>query len=238
MLLSALGQLYGAKLQADAMKDSAQAQVQGQRDAIAEQRQAYGDVSPYYEPYAQAGLQGLLGMGGDFTTDMGQFNYDKDVNDFLDPSMQFQQEQMNRALQQSAIANNDVMSGGFAKELAKYNAQLAQTDYGNATNRMNNDKSFVYKQFMDEFNNRANNNILKMNQYQNLANLGQNAVSGLSNLRTGVANNVSQNLQNIGQARGYGAQADGMVYGQAVQNYTSPQNMMALASMGAKLGGM
>ena len=225
-LASLGGGIYGAKLQADAMRDSARQQRIGQERAMQEQRDAYGEIAPMYEPYRQAGLEGLAGMGGDFSTQMGEFNYDKDVSDFLDPSMAYQQDQMRRNMEQSAVANSELHSGGFAKALQDRGAQVAQMDYGNAYNRMTNDKATTYQQFMDRFQNKRANNQLRLTQLQNMSTIGQNAVSGLSNARTGNANQVSANLQNIGTAQGYGAQANGMVYGQALQNLTSPQNLM------------
>ena len=225
-LASLGGQLYGAHQQAEAMKASARAQERGQIRAIEEQRQAYGDIAPMYQPYQQAGLQGLAGMGGDYSTEMGDFEYNQDVNNFLDPSMQFQQQQMRDAMEQSAVARGGLQSGGFAKALQDRAGQFAQTDYGNAYNRMTQDKQGAYQQFMDRFASRRANNQQRLSQMQNLATLGANSTSGLANLRTGTANNISTNLQNIGTAQGYGAQAGGMAYGQAVQNMTSPQNLM------------
>ena len=236
-LLSLGGQLFGASSQADAMRASARAQAEMQRQAIAEQRRAYGEIKPYYEPYMQTGQQGLQGMQGDFSTQMGNFDYNKDVNSFLDPSMQFQQDQMNRALQQSAIARNGMNTGAFAKELGRYNSQLAQTDYANANQRMQTDKNFAYQNFMNDFASRQSNNQLRLQQFQNMANMGQNAVSGLSNARMGQATNIASNMGNIGQAQGYGAQAGGMAMGQTVQNLTSPQNLMGMYSMYKELGG-
>jgi hypothetical protein len=240
-LIALAGQLYGAKLQADGMRDSARAQERGQERAIQEQRDAYADVAPLYEPYQEAGLQGLSALGGDYSTQMGEFEYGKDVSDFLDPSMAFQQQQMRDALEQSAVARGGLQSGGFAKALQDRSAQLAQTDYGNAYNRMAQDERNVYQQFMDRIANKRANNQLRLNQMTNLASVGQNATSGLANLRTGNANNISQNLQNIGTAQGYGAQAGGMAYGQAIQNLTSPQNLMGMAqtynSLANPLGG-
>lgn len=224
--ISTLGGMYGANKQANAIRDSARAQAEGQRRAIEEQRQAYSDIAPMYDPYRQAGLQGLAGLGADYSTQMGNFEYDKDVSDFLDPSMAFQQQQMQDAMEQSAIARGSLQSGGFAKALQDRSAQVAQTDFGNAYNRMSQDKQGAYQQFMDRFASRRANNQMRLNQMTNLASVGQNAVSGLANLRTGTATNVAQNLQNIGTAQGYGAQAGGMAYGQALQNMTSPQNMM------------
>ena len=227
-LTSLGGQIFGAKSQADAMRASARAQAEGQRRAIEEQRQAYGDIAPMYQPYQQAGREGLAGLGADYSTEMGDFEYNQDINDFLDPSMAFQQQQMLDAMQQSAIARGGLQSGGFAKALQDRSAQLAQTDYGNAYNRMSQDKQGAYQQFMDRFASRRANNQQRLSQMTNMASVGQNATSGLANLRTGNANQISGNLQNIGTAQGYGAQAGGMAYGQALQNITSPQNLMGM----------
>ena len=220
------GQLYGSYQQAEAMKASAKAQERGQQRAIDEQRQAYADVAPNYDPYMQAGLTGLAGMGEDYSTEMGDFEYNKDISDFTDPSRAFQEQQMYDAMEQSAVAKGGLQSGGFAKALQDRAGQFAQTSYGQDVNRMNQDKATSYQQFRDQFASRRANNQQRLNQMQNMAQMGQQATSGLSNLRTGNANQISGNLQNIGTAQGYGAQADGMVYGQAIQNMTSPQNLM------------
>jgi hypothetical protein len=225
-LASLAGGMFGANQQAKAMRAAARAQERGQQASIDEQRQAYSDVAPMYEPYKQAGLQGLSALGNDYSTEMGEFEYGKDVNDFLDPSMAFQQQQMQNAMEQSAIARGNLQSGGFAQALQDRAGQFAQTDYGNAYNRFSSDKQGAYQEFRDRTANRRANNQMRLNQMNNLASVGQNAVSGLGNLRTGNANNISANLQNIGTAQGYGAQAGGMAYGQALQNLTSPQNMM------------
>jgi hypothetical protein len=224
--ISMLGQYLGGNQQAEAMKASAKAQERMQREAIAEQRQAFDDVSPNYDPYMQAGLQGLQGMGQDYSTDMGEFEYNKDISDFSDPSRDFQMQQMQDAMEQSAVAKGGLQSGGFAKALQDRAGQFAQTSYGQDYNRMNQDKATSYQQFRDQFASRRANNQQRLNQFQNMAQMGQQATSGLANLRTGNANQISGNLQNIGTAQGQGAQADGMVYGQMVQNMTSPQNLM------------
>lgn len=225
------GSIYSANKQASGARASARAQEEGQRRAIEEQRRAYSDIAPMYAPYSQAGLTGLSGMQGDFTTDMGSFEYGRDVNEFLDPSMSFQQDQMRNQMEQSAVARGGLQSGGFAKALQDRAGQVAQMDYGNAYNRMTQDKATTYQQFMDQFQSRRANNQLRLNQFQNLASMGQNATSGLANLRTGNANQISGNLQNIGTAQGYGAQAGPMAMGQAVGNLTSPQNLMGMYQM-------
>lgn len=230
-LTSLVGGMYGANQQADAMRASAAAQERGQLRAIEEQRQAYSDIAPMYEPYSQAGLTGLSGMQGDFGTEMGQFEYDKDISDFSDPSRAFQMQQMQDAMEQSAVSRGGLQSGGFAKALQDRAGQFAQTSYGQDYNRMAQDKATTYQDFMNQFQNRRANNQLRLNQFQNLASIGQNATGNLANLRTGNANQIGANLQNIGTAQGYGAQAGGMVMGQAIQNATSPQNLMGAYQM-------
>ena len=238
-MISLLGQGIGAYLQSEGMKDSAKAQERGIQAGIDEQRQAYQDVAPSFQPYSNLGLTGLAGMGQDYSTEMGDFEYGRNVNDFLDPSMAFQQKQMQDAMEQSAVARGGLQSGGFAKALQDRSAQLAQTDYGNAYNRMNQDKANSYQQFRDQFASRRANNQQRLNQMQNMVQIGQGANTNLANLRTGNANQIAQGMQNIGQVQGYGAQAPSMVYGQAIQDATSPQNMMGMAQMGGKLiGGM
>ncbi len=230
-LASLAGGAYGAHLQAKGMRDAAREQTRGIQLGIDERNQAYQDIAPMYEPYSQAGLTGLSGMQGDFTTDMGQFDYDKDVSDFLDPSMAFQQEQMRNQMEQSAVSRGNLQSGGFAKALQDRSGQVAQTYYGQAVRDKNQDQATTYQQFMDQFQGRRANNQLRLNQFQNMASIGQNATGNLANLRMGTANQNAGSMQDIGTSQGYGAQASPMVYGQAIQNATSPQNLMGAYQM-------
>lgn len=251
---STLGSVVGNYLGAEAQKDSARIQQRALEQALREGKQLYGqageqlqqgytDVANMYDPYAKVGTTALSQLaGGDFTTPVGEFAFKGDVNQYLDPSMKYQQEQAQRALEQSAIARGGLLSGGTAKALQNQAMQFAQTDYGNAYNRMQNDKNFAYQQFRDKFAQQQANNAIRMQQLQGLTNIGQNATGSMAQARQGLASNqanLNQNLanmnagmlQDISQARAMKVSAYPMANANIVSQVTSPQNMSALGSL-------
>ena len=198
----------------------------------------YDDVQGMFDPYSQAGLTALGQIQeGDFTTDMGQFEYGKDVNEFLDPSMAFQQKQMQDAMEQSAVARGGLQSGGFAKALQANSAQLAQTDYGNAYNRMNQDKATSYQQFRDQFASRRANNQQRFSQLQGLNQMGFDANRGMSNARMQQAQGQAQGYNQLGQAQALADTGYSTAMNQGFQNATDPNRVAGIAGSVMKMGG-
>lgn len=203
----------GSYFQAEAAKDAARAQQRAVQAGIDEQRQAYKDVSPYYDPYIEGGAtaQNILMSGiesGAFDTpQMGQFDYSGDVQQFLDPSMQYQQQQAQRALEESASAGGALRSGATMRALQNQAQDYAMQDYGNAFNRMTQDKNFAYQQFMNEFANKAQGVQNRYNQLQQISGAGLSAAGGKANLRTGNANNITNLQGQMGNARAAQAMA-------------------------------
>ena len=201
-----LGGLLGGMGAQSAQEADAQLRKEMMERQIAEQRQAYSDVSPTYQPYMDAGQQGLAGLSElgrtagqyDFTPE--QFQYGKTTQDFLDPSMDFQQDQMRRQLEASSAMGGNLLSGGALKELQGRGAQLAQTDYANADQRMMNDKRFAYGSFMDNANARRQALQQGFQNRMGIANqqagLGQFGTSGNANARIGVGNNIGSAIGN------------------------------------------
>jgi hypothetical protein len=114
--------------------------------------------------------------------------------------MDFQQDQMRRQLESSAAAGGNLLGGGALKELQSRGAQLAQTDYGNAHNRMMNDKQFAYGSFRDNANAKIASLQQGLNNRMNIANqqtgLGQFGTSSNANARMGVASNIGSAIGN------------------------------------------
>ena len=223
-----LGNLLGGMGASDAAKASAQAQERMLERQIAEQRAAYGDVAPLFQQYGQAGNAGLAQLLGldplQYQTELGQFQFDGDVMDYLDPSMAFQQEQARKAIEQSGVASGLYGSGGTLKALQDRSMQLAQTDYGNAFNRMQTDRNFAYKQFLDDFTNRRANAAdlygRQLNLGSLLTNVGQSAATGQANARMGVGSNISNAMGATAPALARSAEV------QAAAPYATGQNIL------------
>jgi len=198
----------------------------------------YDDVSEMYSPYSQAGLTALGQIQeGDFTTDMGQFGYDKNVQDFLDPSMAFQQQQMQDRMEQSAVANSNLISGGFAKELSDRQGQLAQTYYGQAMQDMNRDKASSYQQFRDQFASRRANNQQRFAQLQGINQMGFDANRGMSNARMQQAQGQAQGYNQLGQAEALAQTGYSTAMNQGFTSATDPNRVAGIVGSVFKGGG-
>ena len=253
-----LGSLLGGFGAQSAQEADARLRKQLLERQIQEQRQAFADVAPSFDPYMRQGEMGLRGLETlgrtqeDYDYTPSQFEYQGQVQDFLDPSMEFQQEQMQRALEASGASAGNLLSGGALKELQNRSAQLAQTDYGNAYNRMQNDKRFAYGQFMDYANAKRMANADAFNRRMNVAQQqigqGQFGTSGRANARMGVASNIGEQIgaqiNPMAQNAQVGASApyvmgQGVLGGlvnqdtmRALGSYITPQSQAPQANMG------
>jgi hypothetical protein len=229
---------YESKWAGEDAEQAGQIQADYAQRALDAGQAGYDDVSEMYSPYSQAGLTALGQIQeGDFTTDMGQFEYGKDVNDFLDPSMAFQQEQMAKNMQQNAVARGSYASGGFDKALQDRGAQLAQTYYGQARQDMANDKASSYQQFRDQFASRRANNQQRFAQLQGINQMGFNANQGMSNARMQQAQGQGQGYNQLGQAQALADTGYSTAMNQGFQNATDPNRVAGVAGSIMKMGG-
>lgn len=147
----------GNKAKMDAYRAAANAKIDADK-----QTQTTGDA--YYDSIIKA----LSPEAATYTSDlaslraanqatpltMGAFDTSKyNVQNYLDPSMAWQQAQAAKAIDQSAAARGGMFSGtgATAKALQDRATQLAQTDWGNAFSRMSSDRATNYGMFKDKF---------------------------------------------------------------------------------------
>lgn len=204
----AVGKMAGGYFQGEAAKDAARIQARAQRDIMRRQEEAYNDLAPMYDPYIERGTEAFDRMSsgvlsGEFDRpEYGKFEYDQTAMDFLDPSMQYQQQMAQKALEESAAAGGGLRSGATLGALQQQAQDYAMTDYGNAFNRMTTDKNFAYNQFNNEFDQAAARINDRYNKFKDLSNTGIQAQGNLQNLRTGTEANVAQNMANIAGYQG------------------------------------
>lgn len=173
---------------------------------IAEGKQAYSDVAPTFDPYIQAGQEGISGLSnlsanaGNYDYTPQEFQYQGQVSDFLDPSNEYAGDQAMRALQASQAAQGGLLSGGAMKELNQQQFGMGQQGYQQAFNNMNTDSNQKYSRFMDFANqtrdsmqNSFNNRFQVANQQTGL---GQFGVGQNANARMNVANSAQSAIGN------------------------------------------
>jgi hypothetical protein len=222
-LIAGTAALAGGAIAAGGAKKAARAQEQAARDAQAANERALERQIGLQEPFRQAGLTAqeqimqLLGIGGDASAaGYGSLAKPFSQTDFeQDPGYAFRQAEGMRALERSASARGNLLSGGTLRGIQRFGQDLASQEYGNAFNRYQIERS------------------ARLNPLQSLMGSGQSA----TNVTTGNIGQSSQNQQaNIlgaGQARasGYVGQANALSgalgsIGQAAASYPLMQAQM------------
>lgn len=239
--------IIGAYQEGEGAKDLAQANVEGGRQAQGLYSNAMNQLLGLYQPQQAMGAQGmanlneLVGEAFRQPTEQDRFNMQFDVNEYLDPSIAYQQDQARRQAEQSAVATGGLMSGGMAKQLQEQAMNIGQQGYQNAFNRgraMTGDK---YREYQDYLNNSNQQRQQRMGNLSSLIGqqIGQGNVGtqGMANAQQfgtqGMARGIGQEYQGIGERRASGnLQAGGMLRG------AGDLENMGWEALGKTMGGM
>jgi hypothetical protein len=193
----------------------------------------YLGIKDSYAPLSALLPGAIEGMQGNFDVDMGEFNYGKTAQDFLDPSIAYQQDQMGRQIEQSAATRGNLLSGAAQKALQKNASDLAMRDYGNAYTRMESDKQFGYNDYINQFKAKTDNTNRKMEQLRQLFGAGTQGLNAqnqfIQNTIDRKANAITGTVPQVNPQGFSSLQA-----GQTISNFTSPQNMAALLELFGK----
>jgi len=194
----------GAKAAKSAAKTTADATVR----AAEIQREMYEQGREDLAPYREQGYTALKDIGGMKPYLTGQFEDYRDQ--YLDPSMAFRMQYGTQATERLANVGQGTLSGNTLRGLTEFGQGLASTEYGNAFNRAQTERSNIY------------------NTLANIAGMGQGAV----NVGVGSGQALGQNLAGLTTGAG-AAQAAGTVgaanaYSQALQGPTNYLQLSAL----------
>lgn len=178
-LIGGVTGLIGANMQSNAAQSASQTQAGASNYAANLQANEYQDQKEEIEPYLSAGYSALSQMQNPQFTQMPT---QSQIMQYMDPSMQFQMQQGQAALEASAAARGQQFSGNTLQALNNYAQNYAQTGYQNAFNNYNTSQNTIF------------------NRLSSLAGTGQTA--------TGQAGQAGQNFaNNAGQAAMGGANA-------------------------------
>lgn len=211
-LISGISEIFAGNQDEKAAREIAKKQEEAIISGQGEYGTAFEDISSRLMPYMEGGGE-AFGQYQDL--DMSympqNFEYSQTIGDFLDPSMGFQIEQSMRPIESSAAAGGSLGSGATLKALQDRGQKVASLNYGQAYDRMANDKSFAYKNYLNRANMQRQQNLDRGNQLQNLFNTGYNATQGYNtardNLGTRNANAYFQ-AANIPSSAAIGYQAN------------------------------
>jgi hypothetical protein len=180
LALSAGAGLVGAGMQANAAKSAARTQAAAADRAMAQEREMYdiarGDLAPYRE-LGYTALGDIENRIPFFTSQFG----DEQLRQYLDPSMDFRRRLGEQTTARMLNVGGGAISGNTLRGLEQFGQDFASTEYGNAFNRFQNERTNIY------------------NTLANIAGMGQNAVN------TGVSSAQNLAAQQTGLLTGQAA---------------------------------
>lgn len=240
-VIGAVGSKLAANTQAGAAKSAAQLQAESAQNALDFQKQMWGTQQQNMAPWLQAG-QGAIGqlsqLAQNYQPWTQQFQAPTAATEQNDPGYQFRLQQGNEALQNSAAARGNLLTGGTSKAIQQYGQDYASNEYGNVYNRALGQ----YQQNYDIFQNNQTNQFNRLAAVAGagqtaagqLGSLGQSASGNVSNILLGSAGQIGQTLQNQGAATasGYAGMANALGGGlnNLAQNYQVQQLMKSLSN--------
>lgn len=198
-----------AVLSAIGANQAAKTQAQGTQNAIASQERMFNIQNEQQAPYREAGYSAL----SDIANMKPYLTHQYGAEDFMsgiDPSYAFRREQGNLATTNLLNRSGGAIGGNALQGLTNYGQDLASTEYGNAFNRYQTQRSNIY------------------NTLASIAGIGQTAQGQTSNLAQNVVGNIGQ-----AQIGGASATAGGQVgvanaLSGGVQNYGNMQYLSSL----------
>ena len=214
-LIGAAAALGGGLAASSGAKSAAKTQAQAAADATAAQIAAADKQIALQEPFRQGGLTAqsrifeLLGLQDPNapaaptgpSADFGKYGRDFGTADFeADPGYAFRQSEGMKALERSAAARGNLLSGSTLKGIQRFGQDLASQEYTNAFNR--------YQV------NRSN----QLNPLQSLMGAGQSATNVQTGVQGQLGQNEATNLYNAGAARASGYVGSANALGSALSS--------------------
>ena len=141
-----------------------------------------------------------------------------------------------RPIESSAAAGGSLGSGATLKALQREGQRVANMNYGQAYDRMNQDKSFTYNQNLNNANMRRQQNIDRSNQLQNLFSQGYNATQNVA----GYQDNLGQRKADITYQMGNIPSSAAIGHGLTAKNistFTDPAFTSAVFGAGSQMAG-
>lgn len=203
--------VIGGAASASASSKAAKTQAKAAEQATIAQKDALDKQIALQEPFRQGGLTAqneimqLLGIGGDkAAAGYGSLGKSFDNAAFeQDPGYAFRQSEGMKALERSAAARGNLLSGSTLKGVQRFGQDLASQEYQNAFNRYQIERS------------------AKLNPLQSLMGSGQSATNVMTGATGQMGQSEASNLYNAGQARASGYIGQSNALNQALGGITN-----------------
>jgi len=195
-LIGGIFSSQAGKAQANAAKYAANLQYSLGQQSLGFQQQEWNTQQQNEQPWLQAG-QGAVGQLSQLAGPNGlqpwnqQFQAPTAATEQNDPGYQFRLQQGNQALQNSAAASGNLLTGGTAKAIQQYGQDYASNEYSNVYNR-------ALGQYQQNYNIFEQNQANQFNRLASVAGLGQTAAGQLGQQGQAAASNISGTNATIG----------------------------------------
>ena len=183
---------------ANAAKSAARTQSEGAERAAELNREMFNIQNEQQAPYREAGYSALKDIAGSkdyFTKQYGP----EDFAAGLDPSYAFRLKQGQMATDAAANRAGGLVGGNALQGMQDYTQGLASTEYGNAFNRYQTQRSNIY------------------NTLASIAGLGQTSLGQTTQAGTAAAGNIGQALIGSSTAQAAGTVGAANALGGALQ---------------------
>lgn len=231
-VIGAAGSIFGGLFGANASEEASQQYIEALQNAQNELTSNQGFGLSYLQPYSQAGqratttLSSLLGTPGKglLAPWTGQFTAPTAAQAAKTPGYQFQVQQGENAMQNSAAGQGGLLSGRTLASLNNYAQGVASTNYQNTFNNALTQYQQGYQSFLNNQN----------NTYQRLlgmSGLGLNASQGAAGLIANTGQDIASLYGQEGAARAQGTMGAANAYSGMFGGLGNAANSYTLLSM-------
>ena len=230
------GSIFGGLFGAHASNNAANQYIQYLQQAQQELQNTETQGEQLYSPYTQAGagatgtLQSLLASPGQglLTPWKQTFTAPTAAQAAATPGYQFQLQQGENAMQNSAAAQGGLLTGRTLANLNNYAQDVASTNYQNTFNNS-------VTQYQSAYNTFLNNQNSTYNQLLGLSQEGLGATQGETSFMGNMGGDIASVLAEQGAVRAQGTLGAANAYESilpGISNQLSPLGMMRLSSLG------
>jgi hypothetical protein len=135
--------LAGSSMQARAARKAADTQAAAADRAMAQEMAMYEQSREDLAPYRELGYTALGDIESRIPFFTSQFG-DEQLAQYLDPSMDFRRRLGEQTTARMLNVGGGAISGNTLRGLEDYGQNLASTEYGNAFNRFQNERTNIY----------------------------------------------------------------------------------------------
>jgi hypothetical protein len=217
--------LVGSSMQARAARKAADTQAAAADRAMAQEMAMYEQSREDLAPYREQGYTALKDIEGLKPLFTAQFGPDQ-MAQYLDPSMEFRRRLGEQTTARMLNVGGGAISGNTLRGLEQFGQDFASTEYGNAFNRFQNERTNIY-------NTLANIAGMGQQSVNTGVQAGQNLAAQQTGLITGQA--AAQAAGGVGAANAYSGALGNMGNMAFLSSLMRPQPVAAAATPGAAM---